>query len=97
MPRSFVELKKLLKIMQENPSLSIEICGHTDNTGRYDYNRELSANRAKAVSDFLINNGVSVIRTRYRGCGSAQPIATNSTPQGRQLNRRVEFVVLENE
>ena len=97
MPRSFVELKKLLKIMRDNPGLSIEICGHTDNTGGYDYNRELSENRAKAVSDYLITNGISVNRTRHRGCGSAQPIATNSTPQGRQLNRRVEFVVLQNE
>ena len=97
MPRSFVELKKLLKIMQENPSLSIEICGHTDNTGRYEYNRELSEKRAKAVSDYLIDNGIHGGRTRFRGCGSAQPIATNSTPQGRQLNRRVEFIVLQNE
>ena len=97
MPRSFVELKKLLKIMRENPSLSIEICGHTDNTGGYEYNRELSENRAKAVSEYLINNGISQTRTRHRGCGSARPIATNSTPQGRQLNRRVEFVVLHNE
>ena len=97
MPRSFVELKKLLRIMQENPGLSIEICGHTDNTGQYDYNRELSEKRAKAVSDFLISNGIPNDRTRFRGCGSAQPIATNATAQGRQLNRRVEFVVLQNE
>jgi outer membrane protein OmpA-like peptidoglycan-associated protein len=96
MPRSFVELKKLLKIMRQNPSLSIEICGHTDNTGRFDYNKELSENRAKAVSEYLISNGVDTDRARFRGCGSAQPIATNATPQGRQLNRRVEFVVLEN-
>ena len=97
MPRSFVELKKLLKIMQDNPSLSIEICGHTDNIGSLGYNKELSEKRAKSVSDYLIENGIPYDRTRYRGCGSAQPIATNSTPQGRQLNRRVEFVVLQNE
>ena len=97
MPRSFVELKKLLKIMEQNPELSIEICGHTDNTGSYEYNRELSEKRAKAVSDFLVRNGISRNRTRYRGCGSAQPVATNTTPKGRQLNRRVEFIVLHNE
>lgn len=97
MPRSFVELKKLLKIMQENPGLAIEVCGHTDSTGDFDYNRGLSEKRAKAVSDYLIDNGISIDRTSFRGCGSAQPIATNATPQGRQLNRRVEFVVLHNE
>lgn len=97
MPRSFVELKKLLKIMRDNPSLAIEICGHTDNTGKYEYNRELSEKRAKAVSEYLISNGIPTDRTSFRGCGSAQPIATNATPQGRQLNRRVEFVVLQNE
>src|SRR5690606_4002663 len=77
MPRSYEELNKLLKIMQDNPALAIEICGHTDNTGNYDYNQELSENRAKAVSDYLVNNGVSIDRTSFRGCGSAQPIATN--------------------
>lgn len=97
MPRSFVELKKLLKIMQSNPGLSIEICGHTDNTGGYEYNRELSEKRAQSVSEYLIQNGVPPNRTQFRGCGSAQPIATNATPSGRQMNRRVEFVVLENE
>jgi len=97
MPRSFVELKKLLKIMQENPGLAIEICGHTDNTGGSDYNRILSEKRAKAVSDYLNKSGVPGNRTSYRGCGSAQPIATNATPKGRQLNRRVEFIVLHNE
>ena len=97
MPRSFVELKKLLKIMRDNPSLAIEVCGHTDSTGNSDYNHELSEKRAKAVADYLLSNGITKGRTYYRGCGSAQPIATNSTAQGRQLNRRVEFVVLQNE
>ncbi len=97
MPRSYVELKKLLKIMQDHPGLAIEICGHTDNTGDSDYNRTLSEKRAKSVSDYLNSKGIAKDRTGYRGCGSAQPIATNATPQGRQLNRRVEFVVLHNE
>ena len=97
MPRSFVELKKLLKLMVGNPSLAIEVCGHTDNTGDIDYNKELSEKRAKSVVDYLNFNGISGDRTQYKGCGSSRPIATNSTPQGRQLNRRVEFVVLQNE
>lgn len=97
MPRSFVELKKLLRLMSENPSLVIEVCGHTDSTGEIEYNQELSEKRAKSVADYLNTNGITPDRTRYKGCGSSQPIATNATPQGRQLNRRVEFVVLQNE
>jgi outer membrane protein OmpA-like peptidoglycan-associated protein len=97
MPRSFVELKKLLKLMQDHPQLSIEICGHTDSTGENEYNRNLSEKRAKSVAEYLTGNGIPDTRTRYRGCGSAQPIAPNSTPEGRQLNRRVEFIVLQNE
>lgn len=97
MPRSYVELRKLLKLMEVNPQLSIEVCGHTDNSGASQYNQELSEKRARSVVDFLNANGVSEARTQFRGCGSAQPVASNSTAQGRQMNRRVEFVVLENE
>lgn len=94
MPRSYVELKKLLKIMTQNPQMAIEVCGHTDNTGSDEYNLELSEKRAKAVVEFLIKNGISPSRTKYRGCGSNQPIASNATAAGRQMNRRVEFIIL---
>ena len=97
MPRSYVELKKLLKIMEDNPHLAIEICGHTDSTGEDDYNQMLSEKRAKAVVDYLNIKGIPAGRTRFKGCGSAQPIATNTTLQGRQLNRRVELIVLQSE
>jgi OOP family OmpA-OmpF porin len=97
MPRSFVELKKLLKIMRGNPQLAIEICGHTDSVGGDDYNQSLSEKRAKAVAEYLTNNGIPAARTRFKGCGSAQPVADNTTVQGRQMNRRVEFVVLQTE
>lgn len=97
MPRSFVELRKLKKLLDENPEVAIEVCGHTDSRGDDDYNRELSEKRAKSVVEYLNANGVTPDRTRFKGCGSAQPVATNSTPQGRQMNRRVEFVVLQNE
>lgn len=97
MPRSFVELKKLLRIMEENPQLAIEVCGHTDSTGEDEYNRTLSEKRARSVVEYLNAHGIPSTRTRFKGCGSAQPVATNSTPQGRQLNRRVEFVVLQSE
>lgn len=94
MPRSFVELKKLLKLMRDNPQLAIEVCGHTDSTGEDEYNRTLSEKRAQSVVDYLNSNGIPYNRTRFKGCGSAQPIATNTTAKGRQLNRRVEFIVL---
>ena len=97
MPRSYVELRKLLKIMKENPELAIEVCGHTDSTGEDEYNMSLSEKRAASVAGFLIANGIAGTRTQYRGCGSAQPVATNSTAKGRQMNRRVEFVVLHTE
>jgi outer membrane protein OmpA-like peptidoglycan-associated protein len=97
MPRSFVELRKLLKIMQVNPYLVIEVCGHTDSRGENDYNLTLSEKRAKSVVDFLNANGISSSRTHYRGCGSTQPIASNTTAEGRQMNRRVEFIILQNE
>ena len=97
MPRSYVELKKLLKLLQDYPQFAIEVCGHTDSTGEDDYNRTLSERRARSVVDFLNANGIPPGRTRFKGCGSAQPIATNSTAKGRQLNRRVEFVVLHGE
>ncbi len=97
MPRSYVELKKLLKLMRNNPHLAIEVCGHTDSTGENDYNLTLSEKRARSVVDYLNANGIPHSRTRFKGCGSAQPIATNSTAKGRQLNRRVEFIVLQDE
>ncbi|MCU0346359.1 MAG: OmpA family protein [Saprospiraceae bacterium] len=97
MPRSFVELRKLLKIMQENPQLAIEVCGHTDSIGDDEHNQTLSEKRAKAVAEYLTGNGIPTARTRFKGCGSAQPVADNGTPQGRQMNRRVEFIVLQTE
>jgi len=94
MPRSFVELNKLLKIMRENPKLSIEIVGHTDALGDDDYNLELSRRRALAVVNFLQENKISKNRLRSHGEGEAKPIASNETDEGRAQNRRVEFVVV---
>ncbi len=94
MPRSFVELNKLLKIMRENPKLSIEIMGHTDALGDDDYNLDLSRRRALAVVNFLLENKVNKNRLRSHGEGEAKPIASNETDEGRAQNRRVEFVVV---
>lgn len=94
MPRSFVELNKLLKIMRSNPGLVIEIVGHTDALGDDDYNLELSRRRAQSVVDFLTQNHVSKSRLRLRGEGERRPIASNDSDEGRAMNRRVEFVVV---
>ncbi len=94
LPMSFVELNKLLNLMQENPNMVIEIRGHTDSQGEDNYNIYLSRKRAKAVVEFLNENGISNARTRYKGYGNSQPIATNQSEEGRQLNRRVEFLII---
>lgn len=94
MPRSYVELNKLLKIMRLHPKMVIEIVGHTDNLGEDDYNLNLSMRRARAVASFLIDNKIATTRLRFRGEGESKPIATNDTDEGRAQNRRVEFVVV---
>ncbi len=91
---SLLELNRLRNLLSENPGLHIRINGHTDNVGTDEDNNILSNNRAKAVYDFLIVNGISSERLQYKGFGESQPIATNDTPEGRQLNRRTEFVVI---
>ena len=97
LPRSFIELNKLLKLMRENPNMSIEIRGHTDIRGKDSYNNYLSRKRAKAVVVYLIDQGIYPARMQYKGFGSTLPIATNNTEDGMQLNRRVEFRILSND
>ncbi|MCF8229878.1 MAG: OmpA family protein [Bacteroidales bacterium] len=92
---SRVELKKLIEFLQNNPSLSIEISGHTDASGSDEYNKELSENRARSVYNFLVNNGIDQQRLEYKGYGEEQPIADNKTEQGRAQNRRTEFKILD--
>jgi OmpA-OmpF porin, OOP family len=94
LPRSYVELHKLLSILRSNPTLQIEIVGHTDNLGDDAYNLDLSRRRAQAVVSFLTKEGIGVKRLTARGEGEAKPVATNDTDEGRAQNRRVELVVL---
>ena len=74
-----------------NPETHIQITGHTDNTGRADYNLTLSERRAKSVYDYLCEQGVSSSRMVYSGQGIYEPITNNNTAEGRALNRRVEI------
>jgi outer membrane protein OmpA-like peptidoglycan-associated protein len=88
------ELDRLVKLLTDMSTLKIEISGHTDNIGSAAYNKPLSQNRAKAVVDYLVKNGIAASRLTYKGYGFDQPIATNDTDEGRQQNRRTEFKVI---
>ncbi len=91
---SFSELQRAAKLINDMTSMEIEISGHTDNVGSVKNNRQLSEQRAKAVTDYLISKGCDKSRLKYKGYGSLEPIATNNTEEGRQQNRRTEFKVL---
>jgi outer membrane protein OmpA-like peptidoglycan-associated protein/tetratricopeptide (TPR) repeat protein len=91
---SLVELNKLKLLLQENPTMRIEIRGHTDNVGSDADNQMLSEKRAKAVRDYLASNGIAQDRLTFKGFGKMQPIDTNDTEGGRAANRRTEFVIL---
>lgn len=92
---SYMELDRLLNIMNDDEAMKIEISGHTDNTGSAQLNTNLSQLRAKAVVDYLVQKGISKDRMTFKGYGSTQPVADNATPAGRTKNRRVEFKILE--
>lgn len=83
--------------LQLNRKVNIIITGHTDNTGTETYNEELSLERAKSLSDYLINNGIQNNRVLIQGAGSKKPISTNDSEIGKRLNRRVEIEFIRNE
>lgn len=94
LPVSRVELDKLYQILVDNATMKLEVLGHTDNTGKSEDNFKLSTNRAKAVVDYLISKGIATTRLTYKGLGSSKPIADNNTEEGKQKNRRTEFVII---
>ncbi len=91
---SYTSLNNVVRLLESNPSVRIEISGHTDNVGSLSLNTKLSNNRAKAVVNYLVSNGISESRLEYKGYAYSQPIAPNNTAEGRAQNRRVEFKVL---
>ncbi|MBL7934479.1 MAG: OmpA family protein [Bacteroidia bacterium] len=93
LPSSNTELDKLSKYLIDTPNTTIEISGHTDNTGNEPQNKFLSEDRAKAVTDYLKSKGINESRITYVGKGSSVPISNNDTDEGRQKNRRVEFII----
>lgn len=91
---SFVELNKVVDFLQANPTVEVEIGGHTDSKGTDEYNNQLSQGRSQAVVDYLAQQGIDAARLTAKGYGESKPIDTNDTPEGQANNRRVEFTVL---
>jgi len=84
-------LDEVVTILQENPEMKLEIQGHADNTGTPEYNLWLSERRASRVMDYLVSKGIDPDRLTAKGYGSAQPVVSNDTAEGRARNRRVEL------
>jgi outer membrane protein OmpA-like peptidoglycan-associated protein len=94
LPESKVELDRLVGILNQYPGMAIEVAGHTDDVGDDASNLKLSQDRAGAVMKYLLDHGVAAARLQARGYGESAPVAPNDTDEHRQLNRRVEFVIL---
>ncbi len=93
-PESANELERLIKLLNENPTLKIELGSHTDSKGSDDYNQKLSQSRSQSVVLYLISKAISTDRLVAKGYGETVPVATNDTDAGRQENRRTEFKIL---
>lgn len=93
--KSFVVLNNFIVFLEENPSIKIEIRGHTDNIGTLESNMILSKERAKSVYKYLIDRGIPESRLQYNGYGPNLPIDSNDTEAGRAKNRRTEFQIIE--
>ncbi|MDH5365503.1 MAG: OmpA family protein [Cyclobacteriaceae bacterium] len=90
---SFKELNKVVKFMEDNETITIEIGGHTDSKGSEEYNQRLSQERAESVMNYLFENGIYNERVSAMGYGESQPETTNETDEGRAINRRVVFTI----
>jgi len=90
-------ISKLADILKKYPDSNILITGHTDSDGSENYNQTLSEQRAKAVSDYTMYKGISSSRLSTVGLGETEPVASNDTADGKQLNRRVEIAIYASE
>lgn len=94
LPESYTELNRLLKLINENPTLRFEISAHTDDVGSASYNIRLSNMRALSVTNYLLENGVNPNRLVSKGYGMTQPKVPNTSDENRAINRRVDFMLL---
>lgn len=96
-PQAQNTLKDLIVILNKYPDTDLEIDGHTDNTGKADYNQKLSERRAGNVAGYLTSNGIAIERISTKGYGFSMPKYDNNTADGRAGNRRVEFIITAND
>lgn len=94
MPESHEILDEVVSVFEQNARLRVRVEGHTDGDGDDKYNLDLSARRAASVMKYLVDKGVASERLESHGCGEATPLGDNATEDGKQMNRRVEFVIL---
>jgi outer membrane protein OmpA-like peptidoglycan-associated protein len=94
LPQSYQELDRLVVILNQHPTLKIELGGHTDNLGQASLNLDLSLQRVDAVKEYLVANGIDSSRLLTKGYGDTQPVARNDRELDRRRNRRVEFTIL---
>lgn len=93
-PGAYTTIADIAQILNRYPETVVRIHGHTDSTGSENFNQTLSQKRAEAVANLLASNGVDRSRMVIQGFGSSQSIASNATPEGRAMNRRVEIVIV---
>jgi outer membrane protein OmpA-like peptidoglycan-associated protein len=96
-PGAYATIADIAQILNKYPETVVRIHGHTDSTGSEAFNQTLSESRAESVASMLATNGVGRSRMVIQGFGSSQPIASNATPEGRAMNRRVEIVIVPKE
>ena len=96
-PSARESIAKAAEVLVKYPDTYITVEGHTDSTGTAEYNQKLSERRADAVRNLLVRDGVPASRISIKGYGASNPVADNSTPEGRQSNRRVQLEIRPNE
>jgi outer membrane protein OmpA-like peptidoglycan-associated protein len=92
--KSRTELQKISRFLNDNPSIRVEISGHTDNVGAPAYNKQLSEKRAQSVFQYLVNTGIDPKRLITKGYGQERPVSSNETEEGKKVNRRIEFEII---
>jgi outer membrane protein OmpA-like peptidoglycan-associated protein len=92
---SYPILDQVVDIMSRYKAIRLEIAAHTDNMGSFEYNMTLSQRRAQSMVDYLVSKGINPLRLVGKGYGESRPIAPNTTEEGRMINRRVEFIILD--